>query len=125
MADETGLVAALKVALDPVPVHWGWAPAEPVEAVPALPIVTVRRSLFSTEGYADMCEQGAIVGDTTLLVHVWSPTYASARALTALVRDTVQAAGGWVLQSEADNYETAFRAWQIEGQWFAGGVEPT
>jgi len=123
--DEAELVATLKAALAPTPVFWGWAPLETAELPPQLPLVTVRRVLFTTAGYADMCEDGAIVGDTSLVVHVWSDAYALARAVCALVRETIQTAGGWVLQSETDVYEPNFRAWQIEGQWLAGGVAPT
>jgi hypothetical protein len=124
MASETEVVAALKAAFAPTQVYWGWAPFESVEASPSLPIITVRRAMFSTAGYETMCEDEPIQGDTTLLVHVWSDVYEVARAMCTLARETLQDAGGWVLQSESDSYEPNFRAWQIEGQWMAGGVAP-
>jgi hypothetical protein len=124
MTDEASLVDILKAALAPTPVHWGWAPLESAELPPALALVTVRRQLFSTSGYADMCETGEIEGDTTILVHVWSREYEPARDLMQIVRSTIQVAGGWSLQTEVDLYEPNFRAWQIEAQWMAGGVTP-
>ena|SRR5579862_1807773 len=124
MADEADLVDYLKAALAPIQVYWGWSPLETAEAPPSLPITTVRRQLFSTSGYDDMCETGVIQGDTTLLVHVWSRQYEQARDLMQVARMTIQAAGGWALQTELDSYEPNFRAWQIEGQWIAGGVTP-
>jgi hypothetical protein len=124
MTTETELVAALKTTLSPTPVFWGWAPFESAEVPPQLPLVTVRRLLFATGGYDDMCEDSTLRGDTTLVVHAWSDIYADARALTAAARDTIRTAGGWTLQSETDTYDPTFRAWQIEGQWLAGGVAP-
>jgi hypothetical protein len=125
MADERALVAALSAALDPTPVFWGWAPMETADLTPSLPLVTLQRLNYSTAAYEDMCTDAAVVGDTTLLVHAWAVGYEKARDLTTQSRDAIQAAGGWTLQSETDIYEANFRAWRIEAQWFAGGVQPT
>ncbi len=124
MASESELVAALAEALAPIAVAWGWNPFESAEKPASLPVVTVRRSLFSTAAYEDMCEAGEVQGDTTLLVHSWAAGYQDARELNAQVREVILGEGGWTLQTETDIYEPNFRAWQIEGQWFAGGVKP-
>lgn len=122
--DETELVATLKAALYPVPVHWGFAPFEAVEVPPALPIVVVQRLTYSTGGYEDMCTDAAYVGDTILVIDAWHLGYEDARALAASVRAGVAMAQGWRLQSETDLYEVNFRAWRIQGQWLAAGVPP-
>jgi hypothetical protein len=121
---ERSVVALLELALAPVPVHWGFAPFESVEAVPVLPIVVVQRLSYSTAAYEDMCEASAYVGDTLLALHVWALGYEQARSLTDQVRAAMSDARGWRLQQEVDQYESAFRAWCIAGQWLAAGVPP-
>jgi hypothetical protein len=120
---ETAIVQALKAALAPVSVFWGWAPFESTEEPPTLPLATVARALFSTANWLDMCDDGSI-GDTTLLVHVWSIGYEQGRAIQTIARECMLAQAGWVLQSETDIFEPAFRAWRIESQWMAAGAAP-
>ena len=123
--DERALVAALRAALDPTPVYWGFAPFEFAEQPPTLPLVVVQRLNYSTAGYEDMCEDAAYVGDTLLVVNAWALGYELGRDLATEVREAVGAAGGWRLQSEADLFEPNVRAWRIEGQWLSGGVPPS
>lgn len=120
--DERTAVAALALALAPTPVYWGWAPLEGAESPPSLALVTLQRLQFVTASYEDMCEGEPIVGDTTLVVHVWAGGYEEARALQDETRAAMLSVGGWTLQVEADAFEPAFRAWRIESQWFAGAI---
>lgn len=120
---ERELVALLKTALTPVPVHWGFAPFESSGVPPMLPIVVVQRLSYSTAGYEDMCE-GDYVGDTALVVHAWALHYEVGRMLCDQVRAALRDAVGWRLQQETDTYEPNFHAWCIAGQWNAGGVPP-
>jgi hypothetical protein len=121
--DEPEFLAALKAAVAPTPVYWGWAPFETTGDVPSLPVVTVVRAVYTTAAWLEMCDNGAM-GDTTLLVHVWTNGYEDARALQALARAGLLDMPGWCLQSEIDTFEPTFRAWRIESQWMAAGVSP-
>ena len=123
MASEVDLVEALKAALFPTPVHWGWAPLESVAEPPALPLVVVQRQLFTTVDYEDMCE-APYVGDTTVVVDCWTLGYEQGRALATAVREATATLGEWRLQSETDQYEPNVRAWRIQGQWLRGGQPP-
>ncbi len=123
-ASEPEIVALLVTALAPVPVHWGFAPFESAEAVPTLPIVVVQRISYATAAYEDMCEASDYVGDTLLSIHAWTLGYEQGRALCAQVRMAMGDAAGWRLQQEYDQYEPAFRAWCIAGQWLAAGAPP-
>jgi hypothetical protein len=120
---EPEFVDALKAAVAPTPVYWGWAPFETTGDPATLPIVTVMRAVYSTAAWLEMCDNGAM-GDTTLLVHVWSLGYEDARTLQALARTKLLDVPGWCLQSEVDTFEPAIRAWRIESQWMAAGVSP-
>jgi hypothetical protein len=121
---ERDLVEAVRTAVDPVPTYWGWAPFETAEVPPTLPLVTVTRLLFTAIDWLDMCEVDDLVGDTTVVAHVWAAGYEQARALQADVRVAILSARGWSPQSEQDSYEPTFRAWRIESQWLAAGVAP-
>lgn len=114
LADNLAAVAA---------VRWGWKALETAELPPTLPLVTLQRSLASATGYADMCEDAPLV-DTTIQVHTWAAEYADARALNAQVRALVLGAGGWTLQAETDDYDGAFRAWRISGEYLGAGMTP-
>lgn len=123
MTDERELLAALEVALDPTPVHWGFAPFESSSVPPSLPMVIVQRLNYATTNYEDMCE-GPYVGDTLLLIDAWAIRYDDGRTLSTATRAAVIAAGGWRLQGESDLFDPNFRAWRIQGQWLQGGEPP-
>lgn len=118
---EQEVVAALRAALSPVAVWWGYAPAEDVETPPSLPIVTVvRASATVRSDWADMCETpDAVPADVLLRVAVWHPEYAAARALQASVRATIAALDGWAEQVEFDLRDGELRAWSISSDWLA------
>ena len=102
-------------------VRWGWKALESAETPPTLPLVTLQRTLASGAGYQDMCEADPPLVDTTLQVHVWVAQYEDARALNATVRALVRSTG-WALQAELDDYEPAFRAWRISGEYLGAGM---
>lgn len=120
---EQDLVSMLALALAPVPVWWGYAPAEEVEKPPSLPlVVVVRTSAVVRTDWADMCEEddaAPIPADVTLQVRVWHPEYSAARALQASVRATLRALQGWAVQSEFDARDADLRAWAISSDWLA------
>jgi hypothetical protein len=123
MATERELAAALAAGLPGVEVRWGWKALETAEAPPLLPLVTLQRTMASAAGYLDMCEQDVPpIVDISLQVHTWVAEYEAARALNAQVRSIILTAGGWTLQSEADDYEPTFRAWRIAGDYLSAGV---
>lgn len=120
---EQDVVAALAVALAPMPVWWGYAPAEDVETPPGLPFAAVMRmSAVVRVDWADMCEEPAdavVPADVTLQVRVWHPEYSAARALQKTVRATLRALDGWAVQFEADTRDGDRRAWMISSDWLA------
>jgi hypothetical protein len=120
---EQDVVAALALALDPVPVWWGYAPAEDLEHPPSLPlVVVVRTSAIVRADWADMCEEpddAATPADVTLQVRVWHPEYSAARALQKTVRATLRTLDGWAEQSEFDARDGDLRAWAISSDWLA------
>lgn len=122
-ATEQEVIAALRLALagpPTVPVWWGYAPAETVEAPPSLPLVVVMRSsaLVRTD-MIDMCEQPVELGDVTLQVRAWHENYGEARALQQTIRATLRALPGWALQGEFDARDGDLRAWAISSDWLA------
>lgn len=123
MATERELAAALETGLAGLAaVRWGWKALESAELPPSLPLVTIQRSNASATAYQDMCVDLNPLVDTSLQVHTWVPQYEAARALNTQVRGIILAAGGWVLQGEADDYEPAFRAWRISGDYLGIGM---
>lgn len=120
---ERDLADLLAAALAGVAaVRWGWKMLETAEEPPTLPLVTLQRTLASAAGYVDMCAEPAIV-DTTIQVHTWAVTYEAARALNTQVRNIIGTpATGWVLQAEVDDYDGAFRAWRISGEYLGAGM---
>lgn len=120
---EQDVTAALALALAPVPVWWGYAPAEDVETPPTLPlVVVVRTSAIVRTDWADMCEEPTDTptpADVTLQVRVWHPNYGAARALQVTVRATLRALSGWDEQSEFDARDGDLRAWVIASDWLA------
>lgn len=120
---ESAFVALLRDALAPARVSWGWAPFESSTEPAALPLVTVQRLVYSTAAYESMCSD-PYLGDTTLTVHAWALGYAQARTLSSAARAALSDAVGWRLQSESDLFEPTFRAWRVEGVWFAAGIAP-
>ena len=118
---EQAVVDALRDALAPTPVWWGYVPQEMTELPPSLPVVVVARvsAVVHTE-MADMCKDGEpLPADVTLQVRVWHPEYAPARALQATVRATVYGIEGWQELSEFDVRDTDLRAWSIQSDWLA------
>jgi hypothetical protein len=116
---EPDVLAALAAALAPVPVWWGYAPAEDVETPPTLPLVTLNRTAaIVRQDWADMCEEGeALPADVTLQVHVWHLEYGAARALQRTVRSTLHALVGWAALNEFDVRNGDLRAWSIQSDW--------
>jgi len=128
VATERELAQLLEAGLVGVAtVRWGWKALEGAEAPPSLPLVTLQRSVASATAYLDMCDprnpaESLPLVDTTLQVHVWVAQYEAARLLNATVRGLILGAGGWVLQAEVDDYEPAFRAWRISGEYTGAGM---
>jgi hypothetical protein len=123
MATERDLAALLEAGLSGIAeVRWGWKALESAETPPSLPLVTLQRSLASAAAYWDMCIDTDPLVDTSIQVHTWHPTYEGARALNAQARAIVLTAGGWRLSAETDDYEPAFRAWRISGEYMGAGM---
>jgi hypothetical protein len=123
MATERELAQLLEAGLSGIAeVRWGWKALEYAETPPSLPLVTLQRSLASAAGYWDMCVDTNPLADTSIQVHTWHPQYEAARALNAQVRAIVLGAGDWRLSAETDDYEPAFRAWRISGDYLSAGM---
>lgn len=123
MATERELAQILATGLAGIAeVRWGWKALETAELPPSLPLVTLQRSYASATSYQDMCVDDAPLVDTSVQVHIWAKEYEAARALNAQTRALVLGAGGWALQGEADEYEPAFRAWRISGEYLSSGT---
>lgn len=123
MATERELAQLLEAGLAGVAaVRWGWKALEGAETPPTLPLVTLQRSVASAAAYVDMCPDTDPLVDTSLQVHVWVTQYEDARTLNATVRGLILQAGGWQLQAEVDDYEPAFRAWRISGEYMGAGM---
>jgi hypothetical protein len=125
-ATEGDLVAALKAALTPTPVWWGYAPAEDLEMPPSLPlVVVVRTSAIVRTDWADMCEDpagDATPADVSVQVRAWHPEYAAARAMQRTVRAALRGLVGWAEQSEFDTRDGDLRAWMIASDWLAVAI---
>jgi hypothetical protein len=123
MATEQDVVVALTVALAPVPVWWGYAPAEDVETPPSYPlVVVVRTSAIVRTDWGDMCEEpegDPTPADLTLQVRAWHPNYADARALQKTIRATLRALSGWGELAEFDSRDSDLRAWVIASDWLS------
>jgi hypothetical protein len=123
MATERDLATLLEAGLSGIAeVRWGWKALESAETPPSLPLVTIQRSVASAAAYWDMCVDTNPLADTSLQVHTWHTQYEAARALNAQVRAIVLTAGGWRLSAEVDDYEPAFRAWRISGDYLGAGM---
>jgi hypothetical protein len=122
VTSEQDIVAALAVALAPVPVWWGYTPQETAEAPPVLPVVVVVRLSAMLANWADMCEDDEQPADVSLQVRVWHNEYAEARQIQTIVRATMRGAAGWVEQHEFDTRDGDLRAWLIASDWLAEGA---
>jgi hypothetical protein len=117
---EREVVATLAAALQPVEVHWGYAPFESSSMPPTLPIVAVQRLNYSPATFDDMCTPAVYLGECILVVDTWGRDYETARGVSAQVRSAMVAqVPGWKLQNENDLYEPNFHAWRVQGQWVA------
>jgi len=120
---EKDLAAAIKAAVAPVLFKWGWAPLESANLEPTLPLVVLVRSVALAAPYEDMCEAAEpIKADTSVSIHVWARGYEEARDLMSIARTAANDSTGWALQSETDQFDGAFRAWLITGDWRSVGL---
>ena len=120
---EKQLAAAVEAAVAPVAFFWGWSPLESANLEPSLPLVVMVRSVALAAPYEDMCEaEEPMKADTSVSIHVWARGYEEARALMATARTAANDVNGWALQSETDQYDGAFRAWLISGDWRSVGL---
>jgi hypothetical protein len=120
---EKQLAEAIEAAVAPVQFFWGWSPLESSNLEPSLPLVVLVRSLALAAPYEDMCEaDDQIKADTSVSIHVWARGYEEARELMRTARQAANDMTGWALQSETDQFDSAFRAWLITADWRSVGL---